>query len=118
MTTPPDLATRTTPKSVLSQSSFPSQKPSCLYRATGKIPPIPLRLEIAFAIALVALAVSTSTVHAVVMVGRNIDIAGETSSDRQRVEPTIAVDPRNLSIIVSGAQDLRLFPQGHRWHGY
>jgi hypothetical protein len=77
-----------------------------------------LKLETALALAFIALALSTSTVHAVVMVGRNIDIAGEASSDRQRVEPTIAVDPRNPNIIVSGAQDLRLFPQGHRWHGY
>ncbi len=29
------------------------------------------------------------------------------------------MDPHNPSIIVSGAQDLRLVPQGgHRWHGY
>jgi hypothetical protein len=49
----------------------------------------------------------------------NIDIAGENSPDRQRVEPTIAVDPRNPSIIVAGAQDLRLKAIGeHRWHGY
>ncbi|HVH15696.1 MAG TPA: hypothetical protein VNA15_08270 [Candidatus Angelobacter sp.] len=49
----------------------------------------------------------------------NIEIAGENSPDRQRVEPTIAVDPRNPSIVVAGAQDLRLKAVGeHRWHGY
>jgi hypothetical protein len=49
----------------------------------------------------------------------NVDIAGETTPDRQRVEPTIAVDPHNPSIIVTGAQDLRLKAVGeHRWHGY
>ncbi len=57
-------------------------------------------------------------VHAV-KVASNIDIAGETSPDRQRVEPTIAIDPRNPQIIVAGAQDLRLISVGeHRWHGY
>jgi hypothetical protein len=49
----------------------------------------------------------------------NVEIAGEASPDRQRVEPTIAVDPHNSSIIVAGAQDLRLKAVGgHRWHGY
>jgi hypothetical protein len=49
----------------------------------------------------------------------NVEIAGETSPDRQRVEPTIAVDPHNSSIIVAGAQDYRLKAFGeHRWHGY
>ena len=49
----------------------------------------------------------------------NVPIVGETPPDRQQVEPTIAVDPRNGSIIVAGAQDLRLKSQGeHRWHGY
>ncbi len=56
--------------------------------------------------------------HAVA-IGSNVDIAGETSPDRQRVEPTIAIDPLNPSIIVAGAQDLRLKAVGgHRWHGY
>lgn len=51
--------------------------------------------------------------------GPNVEIAGEAAPDRQRVEPTIAVDPRDPSIIVAGAQDLRLLPTGgHRWHGY
>src|SRR5436309_10204621 len=49
----------------------------------------------------------------------NVEIAGEASPDRQRVEPSIAVDPHNTSIVVAGAQDLRLVPGGgHRWHGY
>ncbi len=56
--------------------------------------------------------------HALV-IGSNLDIAGETSPDRQRVEPTIAIDPLNPNIIVVGAQDLRLKAVGgHRWHGY
>jgi len=48
-----------------------------------------------------------------------VEIADEASPDRQRVEPTVAVDPHNSSIIVAGAQDLRLKAVGeHRWHGY
>ena len=49
----------------------------------------------------------------------NIPIVEENSHDRQQVEPTIAIDPRNPDIIVAGAQDYRLrdFRQ-HRWHGY
>jgi hypothetical protein len=48
-----------------------------------------------------------------------VEIAGEAPADRQRVEPTIAVDPHNTSIVVAGAQDLRLVTGGgHRWHGY
>jgi len=51
--------------------------------------------------------------------GPNVEIGGEAVPDRQRVEPTIAIDPRNPSIMVAGAQDLRLLPTGgHRWHGY
>lgn len=49
----------------------------------------------------------------------NVEIAGETSPDRQRVEPTIAADPHNSSVIVAGAQDYQLKAFGqHRWHGY
>src|SRR2546425_4298724 len=64
---------------------------------------------------------SMVTVNATsVMVGKNVDIT--TSSDaaeRQQVEPTIAVDPRNPQIVVAGAQDYRLLAVGeHRWHGY
>jgi hypothetical protein len=53
------------------------------------------------------------------VVGTNIPVVGEAAPDRQQVETTIAVDPRNPSIIVAGAQDLRLTSSGeHRWHGY
>ncbi len=52
-------------------------------------------------------------------VGSNVPVVGEASPDRQQVETTIAVDPRNPSIIVAGAQDYRLRAVGeHRWHGY
>lgn len=50
--------------------------------------------------------------------GPNIDINGETAPDRQQVETTVAVDPHNTNIMVAGAQDLRLKPLEHRWHGY
>src|SRR6266568_421771 len=58
--------------------------------------------------------------HAVTRVGKNIDItASNDPAERQQVEPTIAVDPRNPNIIVSGAQDYRLLSVGgHRWHGF
>src|SRR5215831_671683 len=53
------------------------------------------------------------------VVGTNVPVIGDTPPDRQQVEPTIVVDPRNPSIIVAGAQDLRLKANGeHRWHGY
>ncbi len=60
------------------------------------------------------------SVHAAqATVGANVPIVGEVSPDRQQVETTIAVDPRNPSIIVAGAQDYRLRAGGeHRWHGY
>jgi len=51
-------------------------------------------------------------------IGPNVEIGGEAVPDRQRVEPTIAIDPRNPSIMVAGAQDLRLLPTaGHICHG-
>ncbi len=54
----------------------------------------------------------------VVGVGPNISIVNLTQ-DRQQVEPTIAVDPRDSNILVAGAQDYRLKSSGgHRWHGY
>jgi len=79
-----------------------------------------LRVQIVtVSLLLVVISLSTFPAHAVLLVGRNIDIAGETGVDRQRVEPTITVDPHNSSIIVAGAQDLRLLASGgHRWHGY
>ncbi len=64
---------------------------------------------------------SVVTVQAsVVGIGPNLDItASNDANNRQQVEPTIAVDPRNPDIIVAGAQDLRLVAEGkHRWHGY
>lgn len=51
-------------------------------------------------------------------VGSNVGIVGEALPDRQQVEVTIAVDPHNPNIILAGAQDLRLKPAEHRWHGY
>ncbi len=78
-----------------------------------------MRLESAIVLIFIALTVSTSPVHAVIRVGRNIDIAGEAAPDRQRVETTIAVDPRNPNIISAGAQDYRLVAiGGHHWDGY
>src|SRR2546428_4109487 len=58
--------------------------------------------------------------HANTAVGKNVDItANSDSAERQQVEPTIAVDPRNPQIVVAGAQDYRLLAVGeHRWHGY
>ena len=52
-------------------------------------------------------------------VGTNVPLVGEAAPDRQQVETTVAVDPRNPSILVAGAQDLRLKGVGeHRWMGY
>ena len=51
--------------------------------------------------------------------GTNVPIVGESTPDRQQVETTIVVDPRNPNIIVAGAQDYRLRAiGGHRWHGF
>src|SRR3989442_9907148 len=48
--------------------------------------------------------------------GTNVPIAGESTPDRQQVETTIVVDPRNPNIIVAGAQDYRLRAiGGARW---
>lgn len=52
-----------------------------------------------------------------VKVGRNIDIRGESLPDRQVVEPSIAVDPRNPDIIVAAATDWRTGEEGG-WPGY
>ena len=55
-------------------------------------------------------------------VGANLDIAGEAAPDLQKAETSVAIDPRNPSIIVAGAQDYNLQSlrccSGHRWHGY
>ncbi len=72
----------------------------------------------ALSFALIAMSLSTFQAHALPLVGPNVDIAGETGVDRQRVEPTIAVDPLNPNIIVAGAQDLSFMRAEHRWHGY
>src|SRR3989442_10216775 len=51
--------------------------------------------------------------------GTNVPIVGESTPDRQQVETTIAVDPRNPNIVVAGAQDYRLRAiGGHRGHGF
>ena len=54
-----------------------------------------------------------------VKVGKNVNVTGEASPDRQVNEPYIAVDPRNPSIVVAGAMDDRLVSQGgHWWDAY
>ncbi len=72
-----------------------------------------------FLLIIVALSGLTLSSHAMVVgVGPDISIVS-LPQDRQQVEPTIAVDPRNNSILVAGAQDYRLKSfGGHRWHGY
>ena len=61
----------------------------------------------------------SATVLPALSAGSNVGIVGDAPPDRQQVEPTIAIDPRNPSIIVAGAQDLRLVSVGeHRWHGF
>lgn len=80
-----------------------------------------MRVSIVIAALLLVLSLSTVTVSAVnVTVGKNVDItASNDAAERQQVEPTIAVDPRNPNIIVAGAQDYRMLAVGgHRWHGY
>src|SRR3989442_14094885 len=71
------------------------------------------------AIALV-ICITIAPAHALPVVGPNVDItASNDSAERQQVEPTIAVDPHNPSVVVAGAQDYRLLSTGgHRWHGY
>jgi len=64
--------------------------------------------------------ITLAPAHALPVAGPNVDItASNDSSERQQVEPTIAVDPHNPSVVVAGAQDYRLLSTGgHRWHGY
>ncbi len=71
------------------------------------------------AIALV-ICITLAPAHGLSVVGPNVDItASNDSAERQQVEPTIAVDPHNPSVVVAGAQDYRLLSTGgHRWHGY
>jgi hypothetical protein len=53
------------------------------------------------------------------LIGSNVEIADGGSSQRQRVEPTIAIDPHSPNVIVAGAQDYRLKTLGeHRWNGF
>jgi hypothetical protein len=80
-----------------------------------------LRNKAAFLFLIFVLSLATLPAHAVTQptVGPNINIV--TGVDRQRAEPTIAVDPRNPSILVAGAQDLDLQSNccpvtGHRWN--
>jgi len=72
------------------------------------------------AIVLVLCITLTPAAHALPVAGPNVDITvSSDSAERQQVEPSIAVDPHNPSIIVAGAQDYRLLSTGgHRWHGY
>ncbi len=78
-----------------------------------------MRAKITVAVLLLTISLLTVSVHANA-VRRNVDVtASNDTAERQQVEPTIAVDPRNPSIIVAGAQDYRLLSVGgHRWHGY
>ena len=74
-----------------------------------------------FTVAIVlVLCITLTPAHALPVVGPNVDItASSDSAERQQVEPTIAVDPHNPSVVVAGAQDYRLLAVGgHRWHGY
>src|SRR5437660_5452419 len=73
------------------------------------------------ALPIVALTNSTpnTTILPELSTGSNVGIVGDAPPDRQQVEPTIAIDPRNPSIIVAGAHDLILVSAGeHRWHGF
>jgi len=71
------------------------------------------------AIALV-ICITLAPARALPVVGPNVDITtSDDSAERQQVEPTIAVDPHNPSVVVAGAQDYRLLSVGgHRWLGY
>jgi len=79
-----------------------------------------LRSRLALPIVALVLIMAVLPANAVTKVGKNIDItASNDPAERQQVEPTIAVDPRNPNIIVAGAQDYRLLSVGgHRWHGF
>ncbi len=82
-----------------------------------------LTLVISLAVVLAPL-VSAEKVS--IHVGPNVDIAGEALPDRQIVEPTIAVDPRNPAILVASAEDRNpVVPSGcfgasgcHTWPVY
>ena len=63
---------------------------------------------------------------AVVKVGKSVDIQGGISPDRQTLEPSISVDPRNPDILVASAEDHNTVPAGgcfsatrcHSWSSY
>ncbi len=77
------------------------------------------------AAAILAVPVQAESVTAL-KVGKNVDVAGEALPDRQIVEPTIAVDPRNPAILVASAEDRNPVPPGgcsgargcHTWPAY
>ncbi len=61
-----------------------------------------------------------------IKVGKNVDIRGETAPDKQIMEPALAVDPRDPSIVVASAEDHNTIPVGgcfssdrcHSWGAY
>jgi len=82
-----------------------------------------LRTEPTILFLLFVISLATIPAHGITRpaVGPNINIV--PGNDRQRAEPTIAIDPRNPSILVAGSQDLDLQsgccpPSGHRWNEY
>ncbi len=79
-----------------------------------------MRILITVVLVLIVASMSILPARAVATIGANVDItASNDTAERQQVEPTIAVDPRNPSVIVAGAQDYRLLSVGgHRWHGF
>ncbi len=79
-----------------------------------------MRAKILAALLLITISFLTVSAHAQAIAGLNFDItASNDTAERQQVEPTIAVDPRNPTVIVAGAQDYRLLSVGgHRWHGF
>ncbi len=72
------------------------------------------------ALLLLILSVLVFPVRAAQIIGPNIDITSlSDTAERQQVEPSIAIDPRNPSVVVASAQDYRLLAVGgHRWLGY
>ncbi len=79
-----------------------------------------MKAKIITALLIITITLLTVTAHAQPVPGPNVDVtASNDTAERQQVEPTIAVDPRNPNIIVAGAQDYRLLSVGlHRWHGF
>lgn len=79
-----------------------------------------MRTRFLTALTLIIVTLLTIPAHAQPVAGPNIDVTIRSdTAERQQVEPTIAIDPRNPNIIVAGAQDYRLLNiGGHRWHGF